>query len=93
MALCQIPAAIIPAYLRVILNGASQSLVNMQGFASSAYIIFQLGPFQNSLGALDVFTVYHKIRRILAQLLWGGLGTSYFMMDYGFVPFRELAIF
>ena len=65
----------------------------LQGIASSAYIVFQLGPFQNSLGALDVFTVHRKIQRILAQLLWGGLGTTYFTMDYGFVPFRELAIF
>ena len=29
----------------------------------------------------------------MAQLLWGGLGTSYFTMDYSFAPFRELAIF
>ena len=50
----------------------------MQGIASSAYIVFQLGPFQNSFAALDVFTVNRKIRRNLAQLLLGGLGTPLF---------------
>ena len=41
----QIPAAIIPAYLQVILNGESQSLVNMQGFASWLIMIFSFGYF------------------------------------------------
>ena len=42
----QIPAAIIPAYLQVILNGASQSLVNMQGFSSSLIMIFRICDFE-----------------------------------------------
>ena len=85
--------AIIPAFLPILMHGASQPLVNMQGFASSAYIVFHLGPFQNSFAALDVFTVYRKIQGILAQLLWGGLGTPYFTMDYCSSLLISFAIF
>ena len=45
-AVSQISAARIPAYLRVILNGASQSLVNMQGFSSSLIMIFRICDFE-----------------------------------------------
>ncbi len=86
------PPATQPPYLRVIMNDASQSIVNMQGSASSAHIVFIIDPLRISFGAPNVFTVYRKLRRIMAQLLWGGHGTPYFTMDYGLSPFCGLAI-
>ena len=54
-ALCQIPAAIIPAYLKWILNAASEYTVNMQGSASWLIMFVRFGDFLISKLSLYYF--------------------------------------
>ena len=51
------PRPIIPAYLGVILNDASQSLVNMQGFASWPIMVFDFSDFAILVPSLYYFLV------------------------------------
>ena len=57
------------------------------------YIVVQVCPVQNSFAAPNVFMVHRKIRRIMAQLLWGGHATLCFKMDYDIPLFISFAIF